>query len=686
MPRWAWSAATLAQELSATEHDGYWTARCPAHDDTHDSLSIRAAADGHPLLKCHAGCDWKAVNDAIRERWPAAFKANGRKRGAGKIVATYDYRNAAGELIGQVCRLEPKSFRQRRPDGNGGWSWKMEGLQLPLYRLPEIAPCQAVYVVEGEKDADALWALGLPATSSPGGAGKWRGQHSDTLRGKRVCIIADKDKPGRAHAQAVARGCYLAGAETVRMVECPDPHKDISDWIEAGAIRERIIALARDAGPWTPGGGASPTVETEASAGDFPSPPPTSSGNWQAGWITNDNGDPRPLLANAMHALRHAPQLAGCVSLDTFKDRIVIQKETPWGTAPGSQWRDHDTRELTEWLQQQGLRVGTLVAADAAEAVGCEGASDSLQDYLGRLSWDQRPRLGGLATLLGAADDLSAILFRKFLIAAVARALNPGCQVDSAIVLEGPQGQGKSRALRALFDPHGQDWFRDELPPVGSKDAAQQLLGAWCIEVAELEAWTARRAEMEAVKAFISRRVDSYRPSYGRNVVDRPRRCVFAGSTNEQLYLRDHTGNRRFWPIACTSIRVDAIERDRDQLWAEAVQAYRSGEPWWLDHNAPDLLEAQEARFQRDVWADAVIALTEQAPWLTMDQIFDKAIKIETGKRGRAESNRVVAILRSVGWVRKKIKQCGKTFWIYCPENDAEYFTGQNLPSGLFDA
>ena len=159
--------------------------------------------------------------------------------------------------------------------------------------------------------------------------------------------------------------------------------------------------------------------------------------------------------------------------------------------------------------------------------------------------------------------------------------MRPGCKVDHLPILEGRQGGLKSTALNTLV---GDDWFTDQIADLGTKDSCQDLRGKWVIELSELSA--IRPREVEKVKAYITRRCDHYRPSYGRHSVDFPRQTVFVGTTNAKEYLSDSTGGRRFWPVQCTTIDIPALAADREQLWAEAVDAYHQGEAWWLTDEA----------------------------------------------------------------------------------------------------
>lgn len=218
-----------------------WVALCPAHEDKHPSLSIREGDGGRLLVHCHAGCTFENILAA----------AGIEKQSSRRVVTTYDYCDEANELLYQALRYEPKGFSQRRPNGTGGWDYKLNGTRRVLYRLPELIASdlsELVFIVEGEKDADRLNSFGFVATTNSGGAGKWHSEYSGYLRGRRVVIISDNDEPGREHATKIA--VSLEGiAASVRILELPNlpPKGDVSDWINAGGVVDELLVLAENA-------------------------------------------------------------------------------------------------------------------------------------------------------------------------------------------------------------------------------------------------------------------------------------------------------------------------------------------------------------------------------------------------------------------------------------------------------
>jgi putative DNA primase/helicase len=326
----------------------------------------------------------------------------------------------------------------------------------------------------------------------------------------------------------------------------------------------------------------------------------------------------------------------------------------------GNPLQDYHVAEFRRIMHHDRLKAKKGDVQDEMEAEARRQSFDPLTDYLAGVKWDGMPRLSRwMVSYLGAPDTAyTRNVSRKSLIGAVARALDPGCKNDTMPVLEGEQGTGKSTALRYLF---GDRFFIDNLPDFHSKDSFQQLQGAWCVEVAELAALT--KAEVKDVKQFLSRLVDKFRPPYGRNPIQVPRRTVFWGTVNPeegQGYLKDPTGGRRFWPVETTAIDLAAILLDRDQLWAEAVSGYTQGERWYLDDDEAieEAREQQELRREVHPW-EAVLK-----PWLlgrstcTIADILSDCLKITADKQNPTFSRQAGSCLRALGW-RSKTERPG---------------------------
>ncbi len=274
-------------------------------------------------------------------------------------------------------------------------------------------------------------------------------------------------------------------------------------------------------------------------------------GDWRDGLIRNENGASRPILANAITALRGASEWEGVLWLNEFTATTMARKAPPWARNGADwqerPWTDFDDLKAAEWLQHHSVQVGVEVAAQAVQAVSGGRTYHPPRDYLGALTWDKTARLNNwLVNYLGVeATPYARAVGQRFLISAVARLFEPGVKADSVPILEGPQDAGKSTAANILGAP----WFTDELADFGSKDAAEQTIGVWIVELAELGSLS--RPEVAKIKSFTSRTCDRFRPSYGRRVKTFPRQCVFVGTINQDTYLRDETGGRRFWPVNC---------------------------------------------------------------------------------------------------------------------------------------
>ena len=231
------NADSIARALKARHSGTGWMAKCPAHDDNNPSLSIREV-DGKVLLHCHAGCGQRAVIDALKAKdlWPERPQKPRRQ-----IATTYDYTDEAGHLLYQVVRTQPKGFFQRRPDGHGGWINKKSNRQV-LFHLKEVVEAPIVFVVEGEKDVEALRGQGFVATTNAGGSeAPWLPEFTDALAGREVILIPDNDKPGRERTARIARA--LLGRVTRLVILELEGAKDVSEWFERGHSELELIEL-----------------------------------------------------------------------------------------------------------------------------------------------------------------------------------------------------------------------------------------------------------------------------------------------------------------------------------------------------------------------------------------------------------------------------------------------------------
>lgn len=232
-----------------------WQAQCPAHEDRKASLSV-SMADERILMHCHAGCETPAILEKIdlkpRDLFlnPLPKQAHAPKS---EIVATYDYTDETGKLLFQTVRFRPKDFRQRHPNGKGGWIWSLRGVKMVPYRLPEVLQASTVFIVEGEKDVETLMLYNLAATCNPMGAGKWHEEWGKYFTGKEVVIIPDNDEPGRKHAEDVAAKIFLHAKKT-KILPLPSDGgvKDVSDWFGHGGTIDQLQAIAHKARDWKP--------------------------------------------------------------------------------------------------------------------------------------------------------------------------------------------------------------------------------------------------------------------------------------------------------------------------------------------------------------------------------------------------------------------------------------------------
>jgi predicted P-loop ATPase len=382
-------------------------------------------------------------------------------------------------------------------------------------------------------------------------------------------------------------------------------------------------------------------------------------------WIWKEDGVLKPAaLWNLKTMTENHPALLSMFYYDEFKDQIIVTKGLPGDdrTNYPRELCDQDETALAAWLNYQGLSPAINTVAQVVREVAFRNKKNPMLDWLEALEWDGVDRVDRWLTKYAGVQETeySRTVGRKFLISAVARAKVPGCKCDTMLILEGPQGLRKSTLARTLC---GMEYFSDQIGDITSKESSQLIQGRWIIEVPEMDKFS--RAESNAVKDFLARQEDRYRPPYGRNVVTRDRRCVFLGTINPIVgagYIKDPTGARRFWPVACTRVDMNAMRLDREQLWAEAYYRWGMGETWWIDEDELHIVQGeQEERIEEDVWEPLVVRWIQDAPnEFTATQILSDALGVERSRQEQRLKNRVSAILTKLGYKRGKSYIDGK--------------------------
>ncbi len=377
---------------------------------------------------------------------------------------------------------------------------------------------------------------------------------------------------------------------------------------------------------------------------------------WRDRIQTNKNG-PVKCLTNLVLYLQNLPDFAGQFRFNELSGLVELG---------GEPLQDCDYIDIRVIIEKAGYYPDKSDVPLAVERIARDRSYHPIREYLDSLTWDGQPRLDRwLTTYLGAADHaLMRSFASKFLIGAVARVFQPGCKMDNLLVLEGPQGLGKTTVVGALF---GENYMTSSLEDFGSKEAAISVQGQWVVELAELAALN--KSDVLKAKKFITETVDQYRPPYGRHNVRRPRQCVIVGTTNDETYLKDTTGNRRYWPVPVRSIDVAGIRCDRDQIWAEAVSRYNGGEHWWLE-NAEELKMAeavQRDRIDEDVWAPQLDDMLRHEDFAGDVQVSSllAGLQVATDRRTKAHEMRVAQHLASRGFqkVKKRVGGAPVNVW-----------------------
>lgn len=394
----------------------------------------------------------------------------------------------------------------------------------------------------------------------------------------------------------------------------------------------------------------------------------------------NARGQLRSTPGNLCAILAEDPRWEGVLAWNELAAKPEALRPPPWqpdvaprGGAAAGPLSDEDATRMQVWFEREWDLTPNLDATQRALTVACRRRTfHPVQDYLRGLRWDGRARVDTwLVRYTGAPDSpYVRLVGRLWLISAVARAFQPGCLAKYLLSLEGPQDIQKSRLCRILGSP----WFKDTPLDLGNKDALVGLRAQWIIELAEVDALT--RGEQARLKGFISSPVDTYRPPFARSDYSFPRSSVFIATINPggTGYLHDPTGNVRFWPVTCARIDAEALQSDRDQIWAEAAALLQEGARWWpeTDYEKELCKVEQEARYQVDAREEAIALWlassagrsAESTDDLTTLRLLEQALKMRPDRIDRASQIAVGHAMHRLGYTRER-QGAGSRLWVY---------------------
>ena len=387
-------------------------------------------------------------------------------------------------------------------------------------------------------------------------------------------------------------------------------------------------------------------------------------------WDLDQNEKPKKTLRNAINYLYLQSDLKGTVRYNEFTGDLEIPRPLPWGNAGDKCWTDTDAVLLKYHLAKKvRVEFSTAILWEALYAAGARYSYHPIREHIKGLEWDGAPRLGTwLSDYCRAKQDgYTEAVGRKLIIGMIARIFNPGVKFDYCLILEGAQGIGKSTICAIL----GGGWYGDIVLDPHARDTIDAIRGKWVVELSEME--VTRRADAQALKAFISRTTDRARLAYERATKDFPRQCVFVGTINpdEMGYLSDNTGNRRFWPVKCEGeFDIEAFKGVRDQLIAEAYHAFKKGEQLYLSGDTAKLAEIEQGKRRHvDPWQDVVEDWLEaegkEVQELGMQQVYELILGGNIKSISRSEQCRIGRILSDMGWAKHRPNRGGSRQYVY---------------------
>lgn len=576
-----------------------------------------------------------------------------------KASHVWNYHDKDGRLVAKIARIEKpdgkKAFQQAHFNSDGVWEYRAHPQPRPIYHLDKLRPDDVVLVCEGEKTADAAQKIVGKAyfcTCWMGGCQAVDKSDWSVIHGHRVLLLPDNDLPGIQAMQRIASLLYKHCPE-IKVVDITKSGKpegwDVADepmsWGQFVALFKPLIhiyepthnpltneplSLTSDTTPSTT------EAEIVSDGGD--------TGLWLSmGLQMGGNGRPINNMVTVKRILSYDPALRGQIWYDIFYQNIFI-KSKPINT--------ESIINLTFLLQEKyGIaQMDDTIVRKALIHVASQNQRCEPMDWLKTLKWDGVDRISQFfATYYGSPDDeYHSDVARYFWAGLAARLINPGCQLDCMIVLQGAQGKYKSTSLRII----GGKWYAESANEIGTTNFLQSLHGKLLMEIGELSSF--KKAHIEAIKNTLSMQTDHIRIPYAPAFDDFPRICVLSGTTNEDDFLADDTGARRFYPISIVSCDIQRLKADREQLFAQAKHIAETDENWWFVKT--DGAESiQESRRIADPWEEVVTmdaiknANLDIIDGLKITDISDKILKIPAERTDRVSSRRIASILKKIG-------------------------------------
>ncbi|REG58972.1 putative P-loop ATPase [Paraburkholderia sp. BL6669N2] len=493
---------------------------------------------------------------------------------------------------------------------------------------------------------------------------------ADPLYDRAVAVVRNA---ARASVSLVQRALSIGFNRAARLIERMAVEGIVSDEHPNGT--RSVLRIA----------GAEPAMSAGAATGDAPDHDVENGAHtWERDLARSEKGNLLPTLGNVHLILSNHKAWQGVIAQDDFAGRVMKRKRPPFAQGETGEWSDMDDIRCVLWLSQKyGISVRQDIVMSAVLLVADATHFHDVREYLEGVVWDGVERVRSWPTryMKVADSEYVQLAGMKWLIAAVARVMRPGCKADNVLILEGRQGWFKSTALEVIA---GKPWYTNSPIRIGDKDTYAVMAGKWIIELAELD--SLNKSDSSAAKSFFATETDRFRNFYGKRATDVHRQGVFAGSVNFDTYLKDESGNRRYWPLRVGGpILIDDLRRDRDQLWAEAVHLYRQGVIWHVTEAEKPLFESEQAeRYEGDVYEDRIARDLELRGRVTMEEILADILKLDTSKWTPPEQRRVGKALKSLGWVRKR-ESTGRREWFYVKEEEVPQPAVELVTAGADD-